>query len=100
MIIGSTDWLRLLAKQEGRFLLLELSTPAGVLKREMVTLREPNGELAHLRDEIGRKFYPELPRETLNDFLQASLVRQDGYDANHNLIYRPTSDGLERGRDA
>ena len=93
--IGSTEFLRLIA-QNGLCVVLERATPRGPLKQDRATLHYQDGREVVLR--LGSFVsQPELPVETLNDFLRASLIREAGVDDKGRTIFQLTDDGIERG---
>jgi hypothetical protein len=87
MNIRSTEFLGVLARDD-RYIVFERSTPVGRLKNDFITIKSRDG-----RDLV------ELPRVIFDDMLAASFIHQDG-DArdDHSLIFRLTTDGLERGK--
>ena len=71
--IGSTEYLELLAKNEG-YLLLERSTPVGRLKRDFISIKCSDGRDLELASPQGYRVCPvELPRAVLDDFIRATV---------------------------
>jgi hypothetical protein len=93
--IGSTEFLRLIA-QHGLHVLLERGAPRGRLKRDRATLHYPDGRevVLQLGSYVSR---PELPIETLNDFLHACFVRESETDDEGRTTFQVTDDGLRVG---
>jgi hypothetical protein len=98
MHINSTEFLKLMAENDC-YILLERATPVGRLKRDFISIKSRDGRDFELRTPTGYRACPvQLPRDTLDDYLRASLVSQDGpADAEGSVIYRLTQDGRERG---
>ena len=93
--IGSTEFLRLIARN-GLYIALERAVPRGPLKRDRATLHYQDGrEVVLQRDSYISR--PELPIETLNDYLQASFVREHATDDQGRTIFQLTDDGLRVG---
>ena len=69
-------------------------------KREFIFLGNAAGQSLGITMPLGLNTNAiELPREIFDDFLAASLIRQDGKeDAEGRTIYRLTEDGLARGK--
>jgi len=74
---------------------LERSVPAGRLKCDFISIRLDDGRALALRTPQGFKKSPiELPRAILDDYLRASLVRQDGpAREDGSIVFRLTEDG-------
>jgi hypothetical protein len=103
MNITSTEILKFLAAKDGRYLLFEKGAPHNTeLKGDVISLREPDGSLVKAMDDLRNVFImPAIPREMFDDFMKASLIKQDGQEDNqHRLIFRLTADGLQRGKAA
>lgn len=94
----STEFLRLIAKNDCR-IVLEPAFPVGKLKRDFVSIKSRDGRPLSLSNPQGYKVCPvELPRETLDDFIRASFVEQEGpADDAGSVVYRLSDDGRERG---
>jgi hypothetical protein len=78
---------------------LERSIPAGRLKCDFISIRLDDGRALALRTPQGfKKSTMELPRAILDDYLRASLVRQDGpAREDGSIVFRLTEDGRVRG---
>jgi hypothetical protein len=98
----STEVLKLLAAKEGRYLLFEMGAPHNTeLKGNVISLRESDGGLVKVTDDLRNVFIPAVTREMFDDFMRASLIKQDGQeDDHHRLVFRLTADGLQRGKAA
>jgi hypothetical protein len=96
--IGSTEYLKLIAQNDCH-LRLERSVPAGRLKCDFISIRLDDGRALALRTPQGFKKSPiELPRAILDDYLRASLVRQNGpAREDGSIVFRLTEDGRARG---
>jgi hypothetical protein len=98
MMIGSSDFLRLLADNDCH-LVFEKGAPAGALKRDFISLKRRDGRDLALSTPQGYQACPvELPRSIFDDFLAASLIRKGGpTDQDQRIIYNLTIDGVARG---
>jgi len=86
MYMNSTKLLEFIA-ENNCLILFEKSVPAGRLKRECITLTTQDG----------RPVGFEMPRQTFDDFLAASLIEQYGReDADGRILFRLTPDGKAR----
>jgi hypothetical protein len=98
VMIGSTDFLTLLADNDCH-LMFEKGAPAGVLKRDFISLKHRDGRNLALSTPQGLLECPvELPRSIFDDFLAARLTRQVGpADENQRIVFNLTVDGVARG---
>jgi hypothetical protein len=96
--LRSTEYLELLAKHDCH-LTFERSSPAGPLKRDLITIRHRDGRYMTLTTPLGfRKSPVELPREVFDDFVRARLIEQLGtQDQDGILRFGLTLDGRKRG---
>ena len=94
MHINSTEYLKLIATNEC-CLVLERAAPRGRLKRDMVTIKAPDGRNLSLSTPSGFRSCPvEIPWAIVDDFLRASLVAQDGpAGEDGTVVFRLTDDG-------
>jgi hypothetical protein len=89
MMTDSSEILARLASNNGH-IVYEKGASAGTLKSDVVSLRYADGSHMSL---------DPLPRSIFDDFLTASLVKQDGVeDADHRIVFRLTADGKARGQ--
>ena len=97
-MIGSTKYLALIADHDCH-LVFEKGVPHSDLKRDFISLKSRDGHDVSLSTPDGFTSCPvELPRAMFDDFLAASLIKQDGAeDQNHRVIFRLTADGVARG---
>jgi hypothetical protein len=97
-MMGSTEYLALIADHDCH-LLFEKGAPYSDRKRDFISLKSREGRDVSLSTPGGLKSCPvELPRSIFDDFLAASLIRQDGAeDENHGIVFRLTVDGVARG---
>jgi hypothetical protein len=102
MHIVSTEFLEALTASPGRYVLRGWSAPRGPWKRDVFWLKEADGRDLVLRTASGYLCSPvELPIPIWEDFIRARLIEQDGPDDfQKGTIYRPTHDGIERGKAA
>ena len=77
--IGSTEFLRLIA-EKNLHVVLERGTPRGKLKRDLALLKTADGKDVGWSGSFSTN-HLELPIATLNDFLEASLLREAETDA-------------------
>jgi hypothetical protein len=98
MMLGSTDFLKLIADNEYQ-VLLEKGAPEGKLKKDFISLRHSDGRAVALKTPQGLNICPvELHRSIFDDFLAASLIRQDrAEDKNSRIVFKLTIDGIARG---
>jgi hypothetical protein len=97
--IGSTDYLRLMTKNDCH-VVLERAVPRGRLKRDLATIKSNDGRDVALQTPQGFTSCPfELPIVILDDFLHASLMRRDGAEVDGRTTFRLTEDGRTRGRE-
>jgi hypothetical protein len=97
--IGSTDYLRLMTKNDCH-VVLERATPRGRLKRDLATIVSNDGCDVALQTAQGSTSCPfELPVVILDDFLHASLMCRDGAEVDGRTTFRLTEDGRKRGRE-
>jgi hypothetical protein len=99
-MIYSTEILHILAANNCH-LVLEKGAPAGRLKRDFISVKTEDGRDVSYRTLQGAFASSiEVPREILDDFIQASLLKQDGLeDSEGRTIFRLTIDGKIRGHD-
>ena len=92
--INSTQFLEFIGKNDC-LILFEKATPAGKLKREMITLATADGRAFGLQLPSGfRSTSVELPRPIFDDFLAASFIEQDRpEDEDGRIFFRLTADG-------
>jgi len=94
---GSTDFLHLIANNDCR-VLFEKGAPAGKLKRDLIYLTDHTGKALTLSTPQGYRSSPvELHRSIFDDFLAASLIRQDGEGSDDKIMFALTPDGKARG---
>jgi hypothetical protein len=96
--VGSTDFLKIIAERDC-YLSFEKGTPVTDRKRDAIWIKMPDGRDLDLRLPNGYHSCPvELPRAIFDDYVRASLVKQDGpEDAEHRIFFRLTEDGRSRG---
>lgn len=97
MNVGSTEFLRIIAERDCH-LSFEKGAPFTQRKRDTIWIKTADGRDLDLRLPNGYHSFPvELPCSIFDDFLRASLIRQDGAeDAEHRIVYRLTEDGRKR----
>jgi hypothetical protein len=98
MPVGSTEFLKIMAERNC-YLSFEKGVPYTNRKRDMIWIKTTDGRDLDLRLPNGYHSCPvALPRSIFDDFMRASLIRQDGpEDAEHRIVFRLTEDGRERG---
>lgn len=99
-MMTSTDLLKLLAENDYR-LVLDRGARTKRYEDERVWIMTGDGDYGEYSLPPGSLITAALidvPRATLDDFLEASFIVADGTeDANGRTIYRLTEDGRERG---
>jgi hypothetical protein len=95
--VGSTEFLKILVERDCH-LSFEKGAPFTDRKRDAVWIKTPDGRDLDLRLPNGYHSCPvELPRAIFDDFLRASLIKQDGSeDSEHRITFQLTQDGRER----
>ena len=98
MPMGSTDLLRVIAERDCH-LSFEKGVPFADRKRDAIWIKTPDGRDLDLKLPNGYHSWPvELPRAMFDDFLRASLIKQDGpEDTEHRITFRLTEDGRRLG---
>jgi len=94
MNMGSTEILRLLAQQDGNYLLDELGAPhRDDLKLRMVTVKTADGrDIATVAGDAASQL--------LHDLIRAKFVYEAApLDRKYRRVYRLTPDSLPRGVD-
>lgn len=98
VMMGSTKYLSLIADHDCH-LVFEKGAPYSDRKWDFISLKSRDGREVSLSTADGFKSSPvELPRAIFDDFLAASLIKQDGSeDQDHRIVFRLTADGVARG---
>ncbi len=97
MHMNSTEILHFIA-ENNYHILVEKGAPYTDLKRDLISIRGPNGESGFSTPQGFRTSIFELPRAIFDDYLAASFIEQDGpEDEQHRLMFRLTSDGRKIG---
>jgi hypothetical protein len=96
--VGSTEFLKIMPERDCYFS-FEKGVPYSDRKRDMIWIKTADGHDLDLRLPNGHHSCPvALPRAIFDDFVRASLIRQDGReDTEHRIVFRLTQDGRKRG---
>lgn len=93
----STELLQFMVENDAH-IVCERGAPTGRLKRDLITIRGPNG--GHIGLETGgfKTTGIELPPELFRDYVDHSFIRQDGSeDDDGRRVFRLTIDGRRAG---
>jgi hypothetical protein len=97
----SSEVLHYLATNSNCHIVLQPGFPRSKLKRDLIAIRNEDGRYLAATTAAGMHWSPyPIAREILDDFIRASLVKQDGgEDSEGRLVFRLTLDGKIRGHD-
>lgn len=95
--MNSTAVLEFMAKHD-LHIYYQRATPGNNLKRDLITLRTPDGKYAGMSSARGYVSVPvQIPPETVSDYLKSSYIEQDGQEKEGTLVFRLTTDGKTIG---
>jgi hypothetical protein len=95
--MNSTERLQLPVKHNG-YIVRQLSAPRGVLKNDVIALKDAKGQNIVVTDSSRLSVIPNMPQQDLDDLLRAHLVTEDtAASTQSERVYKLTPDGLARG---